>query len=593
MSWCLKQLWKEQRAALSLLILITLITGLLTPVIVQYERELIDALQGALSGSGWDLRLLQPALILLGCYGITYLLPCGSELLYEKLRAAGEGLLSRSSLEKLQRIEYRFLEEPDTADLLSRVAKQNERAAQAAVRSCCELLGAAISVIGFFLFVCSASWISGLAFLGLFILLLFFSNRSAKGFYHINRQFSETERRVMYLDKVVNGRSFAHEKKLFGFTDYVGRLRSDYLLGQRKAQRRFDRKFAVAFSLIDTAGYLCAIVMMALMLPSVWDQTLSIGVFIAASHAALNLNLTAQTRVLSNLDRLLELRGYWKDRRLLMELPEQSGEAAETEAHAPVSLRSIEFRNVSFRYKEEGPDVLQNVSFRLEAGKHYALVGANGSGKSTIVKLLLRLYDPSQGEILLNGQKLQSYSRQSLRGLYSAVFQDFSRYYVSLRDNITLGEPGDPARLAETLRLARADAITDKVGTDTLLGEIYEGGRNLSGGEWQRIAFARALYQGGELLLLDEPTSALDPISESEIYTQFGELSAHKTTLFITHRLASTRMADEILVLDQGRIAERGEHASLMEAAGLYARMYESQKKWYSESWEGEADETA
>lgn len=590
MIWYVKRLWTERKPALILLLLFSLLTGLLTPLIVRYEKELIDALQAALSGSGWDASILIPVLILLACYGISYSLPSLGDLLHEKLRASGENALSRRHLEKLQRIEYRSLEDPATVDLISRISEKIDSVSGGFMLSCFSLLSAAISVAGFFAFVCSASWVSGIVFLGLFCLLLFFADRSAKGMYALNQHFSEVQRRVMYLDKVVNGRDTAHEKKLFGFTGYVGRLRSEYLLSKRDAQRRYERKYAVAFSLIDTAGYLCTILMMLSMLPAVRSQAMSIGVFIAASHAALNLNLTVQNQILSNLNQILNLRGFWKDCGAFLALPEQESASG---GSAPPALQSIEFRNVSFRYKPDAPYVLRQVNFRMEPGRHYALVGENGSGKSTIVKLLLRLYDVEEGEILLNGRDIRTYSSAQLSGLYSAVFQDFSRYYVSLLDNITFGQKTDPRELADTLRLTRADSIAEKVGADTLLGDIYEPSRNLSGGEWQRVAFARALHHNGEVLLLDEPTSALDPISENEIYSQFSQLSAHKTTLFITHRLASTRMADEILVLDGGRIAEQGSHTDLLERGGLYARMYESQKKWYRKQGEDEVYETA
>ncbi len=619
------QLWKRQPRCCGLLLLFAVAVGGLTPVTTQYEKELIDQLQALLGGQGGLATTLYPLAVLLGCYAAVYLLPALTPPLYERLRADGEQLLGTQYLNKLQRLEYRFLEDRKTADLIARLAKQCDGIAGGFLQNLFALLEAMVSVLGFFVLICRSSWVSALVFLGLFWLLLALADRAAKSMYALEQHFSETERRVTYLDGIVNGRPSAHEKKLFGFTGYVGQKRADYLLGQRRAMRRYDRRFGFTFSLIDTAGYLCTLLMMLSLLPAVRGGRVSLGVFIAVSHAAIRLNLTTQTKLRRCLNQLMEHRRFWREYWQLLALPEQpltataDGEApgalpeqaqkaAPAQPAAPATAAaqpataqpaaafvqtsvpaqpaapfvSIEFRDVGFRYREDRPWVLRHLDLRMEQGRHYALVGENGCGKSTLVKLLLRLYDAQEGVILLNGRDIRQWTTDGLRQIYAAVFQDFSRYYLSLADNITFGDRGQPQRLQTALRLAHADDIATRVGADTLLGDIYPGGRDLSGGEWQRVAFARALYHGGPVLLLDEPTAALDPVSENEIYTQFGRLAAHKTTLFITHRLASTQMADEIWVLADGRLRECGSHAQLLAADGLYARMYDSQRKWYT-----------
>lgn len=447
----------------------------------------------------------------------------------------------------------------------------------------CGLTSAMIGVAGFFSIICSVSLFCALVFLVLFVFLLFFADRSAKNFYQLNRQFSETERRVVYLDSVENTRPYAHEKKLFGYTDYINRKRSDYLMGQRNVMRRYDYRFGLTFSMIDTAGYICTIVMMLAMLAYMARGRISIGLFIAASHAAVNLNLTTQNKIRAVFSRLMEQRRFWKEYWEFLALPDQDHAGDGKAGGGDAGFESLEFRDVTFQYPG-GPKVLDHISFRLEKGKHYALVGENGAGKSTIVKLMLGLYEVSAGEILLNGHPLSEYGRQELYCVYAAVFQDFSRYYISLEENITFGDSRHPDRLEKALEEADLkDPGRFRDGLKTRLGEIYEDGTNLSGGEWQRIAFARALYREAPVILLDEPTSALDPVAENEIYNQFERIVEGKTTVFITHRLASTKMADEILVLKDGRVAEQGTHAALMERQGLYAKMYDSQKKWYRE----------
>ena len=234
-------------------------------------------------------------------------------------------------------------------------------------------------------------------------------------------------------------------------------------------------------------------------------------------------------------------------------------------------------------YPQTERKILDDFSLRLERGKHYAFVGVNGAGKTTMMKLITGLYDNYEGEILLNGRDIRTFPQSALKALCAVVFQDFARYQVSMRDSITLGDEARNQNLNEVLeQVGLTDAVnTLSKGLDTPLGKIYEGGQDLSGGQWQRLAIARALVRNSPIRILDEPTAALDPVSESEFYAHFGELSKGTTTIFISHRLGSTKLADRIFVLDGGKIVEEGTQAELLAKGGLYAEMYEAQRSWY------------
>jgi len=210
-------------------------------------------------------------------------------------------------------------------------------------------------------------------------------------------------------------------------------------------------------------------------------------------------------------------------------------------------------------------------------------VGVNGAGKTTLTKLLTGLYGQYEGEILLNGRDLRSYSQSELKSLYSLAYQDFARYFVSLKDTIALGWPDREARLDATIhQVGLDDAVTElPKGANTPLGKILDEGTDISGGQWQRVAIARALVSPAPVRILDEPTAALDPISESDIYHEFKRMSQGVTTLFISHRLGSTLLADRIFVIGEGRVLEQGDHEELMALHGLYAEMYEAQRSWY------------
>jgi len=200
--------------------------------------------------------------------------------------------------------------------------------------------------------------------------------------------------------------------------------------------------------------------------------------------------------------------------------------------------------------------------------------------------VLTGLYNNYEGEILINGRDLRTYAPSSLKALFSVLYQDFAKYYISLEDNIALGnisEAGRPERVAEIINLAGLNETLKELknGMKTPLGKIMEGGQDISGGQWQRVAIARSLISRASVKILDEPTSALDPISESVVYSEYKKLMCGKTTVFISHRLGATKLVDQILVIDGGRIAESGTHNELMAAGGQYAAMFESQREWY------------
>ena len=247
----------------------------------------------------------------------------------------------------------------------------------------------------------------------------------------------------------------------------------------------------------------------------------------------------------------------------------------------------LEFRNVSFHYPNNDKMVLKNVSFRLKTGRKLAIVGANGAGKTTFIKLLCRLYDPTEGEILLNGIDIRKYNYDEYIRLFSVVFQDYKIFSFSVAENVAAGPEYDRERVIKSLQEAGIyERVQEmKSGIDSkLLKDQQDGdeeGIEISGGEKQKIALARALYRDAPMVILDEPTSALDPIAEQDIYTRFNEMVADKTAVFISHRMSSCRFCDEIAVFDGGRIVQNGTHDALVAEEGVYRRMWEAQAQYY------------
>lgn len=246
----------------------------------------------------------------------------------------------------------------------------------------------------------------------------------------------------------------------------------------------------------------------------------------------------------------------------------------------------LEFQNVTFQYPGAANPVFTGLSFRLDKGQRVALVGENGEGKTTIVKLMTRLYDPTAGRILLDGHDLREYDVDKLRQEIGVIFQDFIRYDLTARENIAAGDLSklnDDAALWEAARKGNAVDLLENFpkGLDQVLGRRFEGGLDLSGGEWQRVALARGFVRDAQIVILDEPTAALDPMAEYEVFQKFAELTQDRLALFISHRFSTVRTADRIILLSQGKIAEDGTHDSLIEAQGIYARLFDLQASNY------------
>ncbi|MBR2028047.1 MAG: ABC transporter ATP-binding protein [Oscillospiraceae bacterium] len=263
-----------------------------------------------------------------------------------------------------------------------------------------------------------------------------------------------------------------------------------------------------------------------------------------------------------------------------------------THAAVPAQVKkgtghTIEFRNVSFCYPGTERNILHRLNLTINAGETIALVGLNGAGKTTFIKLLLRLYDPTEGTILLDGRDIREYDLKSLYSTFGIIFQDFGRYAVSAEENIRFGNinaEADSKKIAYAAQQSGADEYIKKLpkGYDTPLMRIFEqDGTELSGGQWQKLAIARAFYADSDILILDEPTASLDPVAEQSVFSQMDSLRKGKTSIFVSHRLSSATTADRIIVLENGRISENGSHSQLMAKGGSYAQLFSTQAKRY------------
>ena len=257
-----------------------------------------------------------------------------------------------------------------------------------------------------------------------------------------------------------------------------------------------------------------------------------------------------------------------------------------TPASLPATIDGIDFANVTFTYPGATEPAVTDLSLHIRAGELMALVGENGAGKSTVVKLLLRFYDPDQGTVRVGGVDLAHVEPEVLRGRIGVLFQDYASYELSVRENVVMGRPGDAvddARVYEALRNSRSEWLVKKMpkGLDSKVGRLFEGGHDLSGGEWQRLALARIMYRNADIWILDEPTSSLDPEAEAAIFAELKENLKGRIGIVISHRFSTVRIADRIAVIADGRVAELGTHEELLIAGGRYAQLFELQAAGY------------
>jgi ATP-binding cassette subfamily B protein len=403
--------------------------------------------------------------------------------------------------------------------------------------------------------------------------------------YSLNSYQTPARREMEYFRVLGGSKESAKELRLFGLGAFlVGRYRafSIELYGQTfaLARRRFFAGLLLA--LIGTIGYYGCY---AFAIHQTVIGLLSLGTltFVAGAIAGANSNIQAVLGTFSSIAGqalfLTDLMDFFSVRSKVFSKPDA------LLVPRPIR-RGFEFKNVSFSYPGSSKLVLNNINFRLEPSERIALVGKNGQGKTTIVKLLTRLYEPTSGQILLDGVDLREYNLQDLWKEIGVIFQDFMRYELPCSDNIAMGrieERKNSSRIRAAAHKSLADEIIRGLPNryDQRLGCRFEGGVDLSGGEWQKIALARAYLRDAQLLVLDEPTAALDARSEHEVFERFSELTEGKMALLISHRLSTVKIADRILVLENGKIAEQGHHEQLIKTGGGYAEMFELQAASY------------
>lgn len=494
-------------------------------------------------------------------------------------------------LKKQMNLSYQYIEDNDTCNLIYRIRDNCVDYFDEGYTNVINSLALFIKLASLMVIIFKASVISGLVILVIVYPLLYLAMKTGKANYVLEQDAETTKRKYQYIFSVLTGKETANERNLFGFSRHMTeRYNRLFDTAFEKEAKIINKRYAnmKSGSLITLIVSIC---IMAIMLPKLFRNEISTGLYIGLAGAVLDLIQSMSWQLAGMMQNYAKLNQFFDDYNRYMELGEQAGAEEEPEQMSTADKPSLAFRNVSFRYPGTDRYILKNCSFTLAGGCSYAVVGENGAGKTTIAKLIMGLYGGYEGDILINGRNVKDYSYGELKGLVAAVFQDFARYELSVKENIGIGriphfscsgsEEKEIEKICEELNM------TDWIrsfpdGFDTMLGKLEEGGVDLSGGQWQKIAIARLLYSKAPINILDEPTAAMDAVAESKIYELFQKLNMGKFNILITHRMGAARIADEILVLQNGAVAEQGKHEQLMTMEnGVYRKMYESQRQWY------------
>ncbi len=596
--------WEANPAQTLLIATLSIVQALLPAATLWIAKLLLDAVASAIAGElGEPTQALQRMLgLLLLQIGVSAASSVISALQGATRELLGDSLqnrISRRILTKANELDLAQFEDPTSYDALQNAYREVGSRPLGVFTQIVALVQALVTLGSVSALMAQLGWaIVPLVLLASVPSVIISSRFGTEGYRMIRRQAADA-RRQNYLGQLLTNDQAVKEIRLFDFGGYLMERWQQYYLGFRQQLVSLIRRrsgWGLAASLLSTSMVGAATF---LVLRRAAAGALTVGDFglfiqgISQLQSQFSNLLSGFTGIYQN---LLYMRNLYE----FLELPTGTTEAGE-EWSGPID--SIEFRDVYFRYPLTERDVLRGINFKVERGQMLALVGENGAGKSTIVKLMTALYRPTGGAVLVNGQDASRFSPASLRAEMSTVFQDFGQYQMTVRENIALGKGADdlakkgadPAEAAamdaavrEAGRRAGADAFIEQLpkGYDNMLGRWFEGGRQLSGGQWQRLALARLYFRGGSVLIFDEPTSALDADAEYEVIETLRQQARGRIAVIVSHRFSTVRMAERIVVLEGGVITEQGTHEELLEVNGTYARMFTRQARGYLEGYD-------
>jgi len=582
----LKLVWETDKKMATANVSLRLVKSLMPLMMLWVGKEIIDEVLLLIQNSGamssdrlWILILIELSLTLLN-----EILSRGISLLDALL---GDLFANKSSLKLMEHAASLDLEQFEQADFYDKLERARRQTLQRTV-----LMTQVLSVLQDMVSLISLA--AGLILFNPWLILLLivsvipsflgeshFNSRS----YSLVHSYTPERRELDYLRHTAASDETAKEVKLFGLSEFLRARFKSLSDNYYKANRKLSTQRAawgLALSIISTAGYYAAYVVI---LMNTLAKVISVGelTFLSGSFARMR---GLMEGILGKLASIAQGAMYLEDFYAFFSIESQI-KAPEIAVPFPRPIKhGFTFENVGFNYPNTDKWAIRNVSFHLNPSEKIALVGENGSGKTTLVKLLSRLYDPTEGQILLDGIPLNQYNPNELRQEIGVIFQDFVKFQFTAGMNIATGQieqKADTNKIEQAAHLSLASEVIEKLQGkyDQMIGRRFAEGVDLSGGQWQKIALGRAYMRDAQLVILDEPTAALDARAEHEVFERFSTLSEGKMAVIISHRFSTVRMADRIIVLKEGKLIEMGSHQDLLKMDGLYAELFQLQAQGY------------
>ena len=596
-----KLVWEARPWILFLMMGYSVINGFLPVISALIGKELINSLVDVVARKADSFTNIMKYLVFQ--FGFIFLSALISSIYGMVIRISGELVTNHIKLkilDKTKEVDMASFDMPEFYEKLENAGREAGTRPISILQSVFNIISTVISLVSFIVILASVSPLAPIA-------LIIFSIPTAiitfvyrkKNFEYMRRR-SKDRRQMQYYNDLMLNKDIAKEVRVFGladtFIDCYKETFSKYFKGI-KGLIYAENAWSMGISL-GSAGVNCALFLY--IAKKVYDGLIQVGDYTLYTGALTSI-ASSVAAIISTVSFIYE--GTLFIDNMISFMSEKArivpsvDEPLHVKRHTP---HTIEFKNVYFRYPGSSKYVIKNMNLFLDKGETAVLVGLNGAGKTTLIKLLTRLYDPTEGVILLDGEDIKKYDTKELYDMFGIIFQDFGKYAFTAGENIMFGQIDkgyEKADIERAAACANADVFIEKLknGYDTSLMRYFEeDGIELSIGQWQKLSIARAFYGDSDFLILDEPTASLDAIAEQEIFNQFEKLREGKTTIFVSHRLSSATTASKIIVVEDGEIVETGTHAELMEMKGKYYTLFSTQAKRYvTGSDEGDADKMA
>jgi len=584
----LKLTYKKQKLHTSLLFLLTIVEGLVPPAYIRATGFLVESIESyLLEGTAKTNILVYAILSIIGIFLLQHIVQFGSELTRSYLNMKVSAELQRQVLNKAQAVDLSYFDREDSYNKLHRANQVFGNKIINIYQSMFSICATIVTVAGYIAILLEASVVIFLILLCVLVPSIYLKMRRSRENYEVHyHDLTPVERERDYYERLLTNVPVYKERRVFRL---FGLLHDRWLHLQQQSRALILKNTAKEIRTtyyVQILNIITYAITLIILCSFVIMQRIQIASFVMLTQTI--------TRVQSDIEgwvedwRTLYREGlYVQDLVEFLEEPIRERRKDDQQPmEFPSAIHSIQFHDVSFKYSDRDPWSLANVSFTVQEGETIAIIGENGSGKTTLIKLLAGMYAPTRGKIEVGGIDYAKLNMEDIRKRVSAVFQHHTNIQLTVRESIGLG---DSEHVHDMKRIKQ---VVSEVGLDSVIARLpdqYEtylsrdfGGVQLSGGQWQRLAFARCLMKDAPILVLDEPTSALDPLAELKLLSEFKRMAGGRTTFFVTHRIGSAKIADRILVMDGGRAVEFGTHEELMTIQGRYHALFVQQAKWYA-----------